>query len=95
VDQQTLGLLVTLGLPALGGVIWLIRLEGRVNYIEKVDEQRSEAKQSQIDALKVGQAEIRTKHEHLDSRIFEEIARLREMLAELKGILKQTTDKSK
>ena len=61
---------------ALGIVIWLIRLEGRVI---QGDRDHSETTK-QIDIL-------RTKHDSLDSKVVEELARVRESLARIEGVL--------
>jgi len=61
---------------ALGIVIWLIRLEGRVI---QGDRDHSETTK-QIDIL-------RTKHDSLDSKVVEELARVRESLARIEGAL--------
>lgn len=61
---------------ALGIVIWLIRLEGRV-----IQGDRDHAETTkQIDIL-------RTKHDSLDSKVVEELARVRESLARIEGVL--------
>lgn len=66
-------MLVTAGMFIVGQAIaffvWLVRIEGRVNYSQK-----------QVDALTL-------KHEALDSKIFEELGRLREGIARIEGYL--------
>jgi hypothetical protein len=60
----------------LGYVIWLVRLEGRVNQADRIisDTQRD------VEALRI-------KHENLDSKIIQQLAEVRESLARLEGAL--------
>lgn len=73
-DLLTFVLVITLEIIFF--VVWLVRLEGRVNYIEKAND----ATQKDVDVL-------RGEHQALNSRIVEELAKVRESLAELKGYL--------
>jgi hypothetical protein len=43
------GELVTLGLAALGGVVWLVRLEGRVNALNAMSETQGAALKAAIE----------------------------------------------
>lgn len=80
------------GISLIGVIVWFVRLEGRVNYNEKVNEQRSEAKQAQIDAIKAQFTELRVKHDELDSKIVNELAKVREGLARIEGFLQRSKD---
>lgn len=57
-------------------LIWLIRLEGKVAFTEKMQaEQSGEVK------------ELRTKHEQLDSKIVEKLSNVEKSLAKIEGRL--------
>lgn len=63
-------------LAALALVVWLVRLEGKIAFAERlaVDVQKD------VDVL-------RTKHEGLDSKIIDQLGAVRESLARLEGRL--------
>lgn len=61
---------------AVLGLIWLVRLEGKVKYIQDANKET----QKDVD-------ELRVKHEALDSKIVEQLAQIRESLARLEGKL--------
>ena len=63
-------------LSVIALVVWLVRLEGR---IDRVDVQSTET-QKDVDALRI-------RHESLDSKIVEQLAQVRESLARLEGAL--------
>lgn len=63
-------------LAVLGFVVWLVRLEGKTNHVERL---ALEA-QKDVDNLRV-------KHESLDSKIVEQLGEVRESLARLEGAL--------
>jgi len=76
---DTLKLIVDLwpiALGVMGGIVWLVRLEGRVSecyrYVGAVDKR--------IDVLS-------TKHDSLDSKTVEQLAQVRESLARIEGAL--------
>lgn len=58
----------------VGVIIWFIRLEGRVKACEKFGDMLGK----EIDNVII-------KHEALDSRVVEELARIRESLARIEG----------
>lgn len=60
----------------VGGIVWLVRLEAR----SKGNEQAIGRAFGEI-------AEVRTKHETLNSKTVDELARVREALARIEGIL--------
>lgn len=62
------------GVTVVSAVVWLVRLEGKVKAQERL-----------IDALENGIALLREKHENLDSKIVNELTRIRESLARLEG----------
>lgn len=64
-------------------VSWLIRLEGRVTYGEKL----SHANEKSLD-------ELRAKHEALDSKIVEKLSNVERSLAKIEGRLSIDNDKS-
>lgn len=61
---------------AISFVVWLVRLEGKLSYVEKSGVET----QKDVD-------ELRIKHEALDVKIVEQLARIRESLARLEGKL--------
>ena len=66
--------LTTIILAAIGGIIWLIRLEGKIKHNEHLNFET----QKDVDSL-------RLKHEALDSRIVEKLAEISERLARIEG----------
>lgn len=60
----------------IGVVVWLVRLEGRVNYIDAAQKD-----------LHADVAELRVKHESLDSKVVEQLSQVRESLARIEGAL--------
>lgn len=60
----------------IGFAVWLIRLEGRVQQVSD----RNIETQKDIDDLRI-------RHESLDSKIVDQLTKLREDLAEIKGYL--------
>lgn len=75
--DQIIGVFLALAVPGISGFVWLIRLEGRVNYNEKMITNNHE-----------GLNELRVKHESLDSKIVEKLTKVEVALAEIRGILK-------
>ncbi len=69
-------LLMAVGGAVLSGVVWSIRLEGKVSAQEKL----IDSQQKQIDIL-------HEKLSTLDSKIVDELTRIRESLARLEGRL--------
>jgi hypothetical protein len=63
-------------LSILGGVVWLLRLEGRQNMSEKLISNA----QIDIDTLRV-------KHEALDSKVLEKISQIQQTVARIEGML--------
>ena len=57
-------------------VVWLVRLEGKINAADKSNLET----QKDVD-------ELRIKHEELDSKIIEQLSKIRESLARLEGSL--------
>lgn len=77
-DQQAI---VTLVLAGLAGIVWLVRLEGRVNHVEKLNSARYDELKERVSAQEV-------RHEALDSRLLDEVSKLRESTARIEGYLK-------
>lgn len=61
---------------AIAFIVWLVRLEGKISYIEKSGIET----QKDVD-------DLRAKHDALDIKIVEQLARIRESLARLEGKL--------
>jgi hypothetical protein len=68
--------MLTLGSMILGFIVWLVRLEGRVNY-QKTEGERT---QKELDSLVI-------RHESLDCELVKELGRVRESLARIEGRL--------
>lgn len=79
-DYEAIRALYPIAAAFVGLVVWSIRLEGKVKANEKANEQT----QRDVDAL-------RTKHEALDSKVIEELTRIREALARIEGRLSVET----
>lgn len=60
----------------VGVVVWLVRLEGRIGHVEKLNENTDK----KVDAVLV-------KHEALDSKIVQKLSELSESLARIEGRL--------
>lgn len=69
---------VALGLAFIGGIIWLVRLEGRINSIHEANKRT----QTDVDMLRV-------KHESLDSELVKELTQIKVTLAKIEGFLAQ------
>jgi hypothetical protein len=72
---------VELILTGLGFIIWLIRLEGRVNMNEKT----TSIAQSDLEALQI-------KHEALDSKVLEKISQIQQTVARIEGMLESRNE---
>jgi peptidoglycan hydrolase CwlO-like protein len=66
--------LTTIIISAIGAVIWLVRLEGKVSHINE----KSNETQKDVDSLRV-------KHDALDSKIVDKLAEISERLARIEG----------
>lgn len=62
----------------VGLVVWLIRLEGKVQYVEKNHEEFKST-------VKAEHRVMNTKHDALDSKIFDELSQIKQSLARLEG----------
>lgn len=74
--DQVPGWILGLILSLVSGIVWLVRLEGRINAFEK-----------QIDELKHRISSMEIKHDALDSKVVEQLASVRESLARIEGAL--------
>lgn len=79
-----LSTIVTLVSAAIGVLGWFFRLEGRVNYNEKLLIEIDK----EVDHL-------RAKHEALDSKVFEKLMSVEKALARIEGALGVKTEKEK
>lgn len=68
--------LLQIGFAVIGFIVWLVRLEGKINAVEKSNVET----QKDVD-------ELRARHEALDSKIVEQLSEIRESLARLEGSL--------
>jgi hypothetical protein len=76
------GVILTSIIAFTGAVVWMVRLEGKVNNNEKSVDNA----QKDIDALRI-------KHESLDSKVVQELITIRESLARIEGRLDAQRDK--
>lgn len=67
---------VGIGSALIGTIVWFVRLEGRIKSCEHTDSRI----EKELDGLIV-------KHEALDSRVLEELSKVRESLARIEGQL--------
>jgi len=84
--------LVALFLAVLAGIISHVRLEGRQNSCEKEALEIKRYAEREIQDLRMQLTQARAAHTALDSKIMDELRRLGEILAELKGILKASNE---
>lgn len=75
-----LGALVTLALAGISGIVWLVRLEGRINT-------ESQLRESQIDNALAIQKGAADRQSTFENRIYQE-------LREIKEILRDKADRS-
>jgi hypothetical protein len=59
---------LAIGLPSVGGLIWLIRLEGKVKTNEEINNLKAENLEHQLKAADKELSDLRTKHEGLQIR---------------------------
>lgn len=93
-DPSTVNLIATLwpvfttiGAIMIGSLIWSIRLEGRVDYNEKFAKEMREEFLAQVNRVDSELKILTTKHESLDSKVFEQLSQVRESLARIEGAL--------
>lgn len=68
--------LLTIGISAIGGLVWLVRLEGRlIGALDKIRDLTTQV------------AEQGKKHEALDNRIMEKLSFIERSLAKIEGQL--------
>lgn len=72
---------ITLGLSAIAGIVWLVRLEGRVNHADK-----------RIEYMEKRNEVVEAKVEVLDGHVVEELSKLRESVARIEGYLKKANE---
>ena len=70
-------------LSALGGVVWLIRLEGRQNMSEK-DNARTQA---DVDAVRMDLEATRIELQAVNSKVLEKISQIQQTVARIEGML--------
>jgi hypothetical protein len=71
-------------IPAVGAVVWLVRLEGKLHIVEKANTET----QKDVD-------DIRIRHEALNTRIVDQLSDIRESLARLEGAISVTKTEGK
>lgn len=70
---------VTIVFAALGGVIWLVRLEGKV----KNNEEANSRTQADVD-------DLRARFEMINSELVKELTQIRVAIAKIEGILERS-----
>lgn len=68
---------IAFAIAVIGFIVWLVRLEGRVNQNEKL----IQIAQGSVD-------DIRKRHEQLDSELVRKLSRLESAIARIEGYLK-------
>lgn len=71
--------LVVLGLAALGGVVWLVRLEGKIRGVERENGALGKALEATQTSLKA----VQEGHHNLSIRVVEQLGNIRETLARI------------
>lgn len=66
--------IVALGVTGLGALIWLIRLEGRVNQVERY-----------VEILNTAVKAVESSHNQLALKVVEDLGKIRESLARIEG----------
>jgi hypothetical protein len=69
-------LILTASGMLLGGVVWLVRLEGKIMQVERSNQET----QKDVDDLRV-------RHEALDERLMEKLSHIEKSLARIEGHL--------
>jgi hypothetical protein len=75
-EMSTIGEWVQIISLVIVFIVWLIRLEGKIKMIDRANIET----QKDVD-------ELRVKHEALDSKIIDQLSKIRESLARLEGKL--------
>jgi ribosomal protein L29 len=78
---------LAIGLPSVGGLIWLIRLEGKVKTNEEINNLKAENLEHQLKAADKELSDLRTKHEGLANQIVEKLSNVEKSLAKIEGRL--------
>ncbi len=73
---------VTLFIAAIGYIVWLVRLEGRINAIDIANNRT----QKDVDDLRI-------RHEALDSGLVKQLTEIKVTLAEIRGTLSGMKEK--
>lgn len=68
--------LMTASLAFLGGIIWLVRLEGRINNLDRI-----------LDMVQAEADDLRKRHEALDERLMSKLSEIEKALARIEGHL--------
>ena len=76
--------LLTVALAGIGGVVWLVRLEGRVNHNSKLIEYEQKAREV-----------LTAKFEALDSKLVEKLSEVEKSLARIEGYLQKAKEGEK
>lgn len=72
----------------IGCVIWFVRLEGRLNYVEKSNDERAVAAVKVHDLLHARIDDVKSEHDSAVKDILKEMGDVKVQLAELIGYLK-------
>lgn len=73
----------------IGAIIWFVRLEGRVNQGEAIAAARAKAMDEKVILIQAQITELFAKHEASNSKLLEQLTKVREELAEIRGLLKR------
>lgn len=67
---------LTGGAIFIAGIVWLVRLEGKINQVEKLNDNT----QKDVDDLRI-------RHEALDERLMRKLSEIEKSLARIEGFL--------
>jgi hypothetical protein len=84
---NTLGEVFPTVLAGVAFIVWLIRLEGRMNAHEEIDTLRFENIGLRQDHLDKEQDEIKQKHEKLEGKIIDKLSVIEKTLSKIEGRL--------
>lgn len=87
-SSEFLDAMAILGSAALAGIVWLLRLEGKVVMQDKLNELRFQNANLRTGQVEKDLAEIKMKHEALNEKIAAELSNIKESLATIAAQLR-------
>lgn len=78
----------------VGGIVWLVRLEGKQYYESKGTEAELASLRNDISLAHKRIDDAKEKHEEMENRILNEMSQIKVSLAEISGYLRRQGEKS-